>query len=445
MSLSTNEDPRPRPVPLHRFVLPWADPHAKSDAPPEAIVRNFPELAGGSWGRGRLVFRSEAAGCFKCHTLLGDTGKIGPDLHGLVQRDYASVMRDLINPSFAINPDHIGHAISLKDGRILTGVLRTEGGELLLGDEKGNTTKIKKDDIDEMKPAEASIMPKGLLDKLSKEQVRDLLTYLLMPPPKMPLDSPLPAPPIRTQAEVAASLAGAPKHEGAYRFMNIVLVAGEKDHGPGEHDYPAWQRAWLELLTADPTLTVSTAWEFPDDEQLKVADVLVFFQKGSFKGDRPAKLDAYLKRGGGAVYLHWAVNADEQVREFAERIGMASGAPAIAFRHGPLTLDMHNTDHPILRNFRKLELYDESYWKMAGDPSKFTLLATSTEDNQPTPQMWVVDHDPGRVFVAIPGHYNWTFDDPLFRIILLRGIAWTAREPVDRFNDLVPLGARLSR
>lgn len=59
--------------------------------------------------------------------------------------------------------------------------------------------------------------------------------------------------------------------------------------------------------------------------------------------------------------------------------------------------------------------------------------------------MWAVDHNPGRVFVRIPGHYSWTFGDPLFRILVLRGIAWTAREPVDRFNELVPLGARLAR
>jgi len=36
-----------------------------------------------------------------------------------------------------------------------------------------------------------------------------------------------------------------------------------------------------------------------------------------------------------------------------------------------------------------------------------------------------------------------TFDDPQFRILLLRGIAWTAKEPVDRFNDLVPPGASI--
>jgi hypothetical protein len=44
----------------------------------------------------------------------------------------------------------------------------------------------------------------------------------------------------------------------------------------------------------------------------------------------------------------------------------------------------------------------------------------------------------------ILGHYSWTFDDPLFRILLLRGIAWTAGESVNRFNPLIFPGANIT-
>jgi type 1 glutamine amidotransferase len=47
------------------------------------------------------------------------------------------------------------------------------------------------------------------------------------------------------------------------------------------------------------------------------------------------------------------------------------------------------------------------------------------------------------VFVSILGHFSWTFDDPLFRVLVLRGICWTSRQPVDRLNDLALPGARL--
>jgi len=49
----------------------------------------------------------------------------------------------------------------------------------------------------------------------------------------------------------------------------------------------------------------------------------------------------------------------------------------------------------------------------------------------------------GRVHVNILGHYNWTFNDPVFRVLVLRGIAWAAGEPVDRFNGLVLLDVDL--
>jgi len=444
IAFHTNEDSRPRPLALNRFLLPWVERHRPDQEEPSPI-RQIAELEGGSWGRGRRVFHSEAAACFKCHAIGGIGEKLGPDLANLIHRDYASVLRDIANPSYAINPDYIAHAVVLNDGKVLTGVLRSEGDQLLLGDEQAKVTRIDRHQIDSMQPAAVSIMPKALHEKLTAEQLRDLMTFLLTPPPHMPLDSPLKAPPLRTQAELAAVLAGAPEMPDATRLLKIVLVAGQKDHGPGEHDYPAWQLQWGQLLAAAPNVNVSAAWEFPNDEQLTEADVLIFFQKGSWNKARAAHIDKFLARGGGAVYIHWAVNGDERGADFSRRIGLASSAGGIGFRHGPLTLDLHNTDHPILRNFESLQLYDESYWRLAGNPQDITLLATSVEDGAAQPQIWTHEKGDGRVFVSIPGHYSWTFDDPLFRVLLLRSIAWTAREPVDRFNELASLGARLLR
>ncbi len=442
----TNEDQRARPFPLQRFVLPWVR-EGRVEGPVGESVGQLAELQGGSWGRGRRVFHSDAAGCYRCHAMQGRGATIGPDLGNLIHRDYGSVLRDLKNPGFAINPDYVGQTVVLKDGRVLTGVLQTRAGQLLLGDTQGRQTELDPAEIEQMQPSAISVMPQGIVEKLSAEDLRDLLTYLLTPAPAMPLESPLQAPPLRTQAEVAAALAGSRGLDDLrpLKRLQLVLVDGVKDHGPGEHDYPAWRAAWQELLSSAEAVDVRVVREFPDDELLATADILVFFQKGSFDAPRPEQLDDFLKRGGGAVYIHWAVNGNDRVSDFAGRIGLASWGGRIAFRHGPLTLDMHNHDHPIVRNYERLQLYDESYWKLTGDPQQVTLLASSLEDGMATPQMWVREHGEGRVFVSIPGHYSWTFDDPLFRVLLLRGIAWTAHESVDRFNDLVYPGARLSR
>jgi type 1 glutamine amidotransferase len=290
-------------------------------------------------------------------------------------------------------------------------------------------------------------MPDDLVKQLGPERTKDLLVFLLAPPPSMPRDytgsEKRPKP--RTMAEVNAILAGAPNPAEKTRPIRVVLVAGAKDHGPGEHDYPAWQRAWKELLSAADNIEVVTAMEWPAKEEFAKADAMVFFQRGNWDANRAAQIDAFLERGGGLTYIHWAVDGQKDAPGFAKRIGRSWGAGS-KFRHGALDLTFNkDAKHPIARNFDKLHLVDESYWNLTGELKADRILATQVEDKQPQPLFWSLEHGKGRVFVSIPGHYSWSFDDPLFRVLLLRGIAWTAREPVDRFNDLVWPGADVAK
>src|SRR5690606_6156170 len=103
----TATDRRERAFPLRRFLQPWVSPSASTTAVEEQLSQLPPELEGGSWGHGRKIFFGEVAGCSKCHLLAGEGGRIGPDLTNLRHRDYHSVLRDIVNPSFAINPDHL--------------------------------------------------------------------------------------------------------------------------------------------------------------------------------------------------------------------------------------------------------------------------------------------------------------------------------------------------
>ena len=250
-------------------------------------------------------------------------------------------------------------------------------------------------------------------------------------------------PPPRSQAEVEKLLAGS-NAENEDKPFRVVLVAGPKDHKKGEHDYPNWQKVWSRMLSLQKQTEVETAWEFPEPEQLKKADVLVFYQRGRWNEQRAAAMDPFLARGGGAVYIHWAVDGRGGEQEMAKRIGLASLGGSIGYRHGPLRIDFsHNPDHPISRNLTEVDWVDESYWRLRGDPSKITLLGTGVEEGEPRPLFWTVERGRGRVFVSIPGHYMWTFDDPIFRAVLLRGIAWVGHRNVDRFNDLVTLDARV--
>lgn len=250
-------------------------------------------------------------------------------------------------------------------------------------------------------------------------------------------------PPPRPQAEVEKLLSGAQQVVDK-KPLRIVLVAGPKDHDQGEHDYPAWQKIWSRLLAESPHTEIDTAWEFPKQEQIDAADVLVFYQRGRWDAARAAAMDPFLARGGGAVYIHWAVDGRGGEEAMAERIGLAALGGSIGYRHGDIDVDFsHNPEHPISRNLKQVQWVDESYWRLRGDPSRITLLGTGVEEGEPRPLFWTVTHGRGRVFVSIPGHYAWTFDDPVFRTMLLRGIAWAGHRDVDRFNELATLDARV--
>ena len=439
----TAEDRTERPLAAHRLLVPWAQPAAPTED--WLAERRVPELEGGSWARGRAVFLSQEAACSKCHAVHGQGGVIGPDLSNLVHRDHASVMRDITHPSYAVNPDYISHVVVLKDGRTMTGTLRTVGRRLLVSDPQANVVELDPDDIDSLTASTTSIMPEGLPRLLGPERMRDLMTFLLVKPPHMPTAGAGDPPAARPRADVAAVLAGAPEPPEPTRPLEIVLVAGDKDHGPGEHDYPAWQRVWAELLAAGRDVEVGTAWDWPAAEAFATADVMVFYQKGTWTPERARDVDGYLARGGGLVYIHYAVDGGRDAPGFAERIGLAWEGGRSRFRHGPLEVDFSpGRSHPIARNLDAARFFDESYWRLAGDPARMRPIATAVEEGSPQPLFWTCEPARGRVFVSIPGHYSWTFDDPLFRVLLLRGIAWAAKEPVDRFNDLVTPGARIA-
>jgi putative heme-binding domain-containing protein len=180
VSWFTNEDARPRALPLHRILLPWAIVPRNQ---PTDIVRKIPEIAGGDWAAGKKVFFGEKANCAKCHTVRGEGAQIGPDLSNLVFRDYESVLRDIREPSAAINPDYLSYAIELADGKTLTGVLNgSDDKTVRVADLTGKISEVARKQVTSMSPSRTSIMPERLLDGLTDGQRRDLLTFLLMAP-----------------------------------------------------------------------------------------------------------------------------------------------------------------------------------------------------------------------------------------------------------------------
>ena len=175
----TNEDSRERAVPLRRFLLPWVTPLQMTNE-----QKDVPELAGGDFKAGRDLFFGQSIGCARCHTIRGDGGKVAPDLSNLIHRDYASVLKDIRQPSATINPDYLNYIITLNDGEPLSGiVVGASDKEIRLGSPGGAIAVVPRSTIESMSTSKVSMMPEGLLDALSPQQIKDLMTFLLTEPP----------------------------------------------------------------------------------------------------------------------------------------------------------------------------------------------------------------------------------------------------------------------
>ena len=133
-----------------------------------------------------------------------------------------------------------------------------------------------------------------------------------------------PAPPARKMSEVAKVLGSEPQAAKNLAPLKILLCAGPKDHGPDEHDYPLWLKRWSQLLARGQGVTISTSMGFPSADQLAAADVAVFYNANpGWSTNKAATLDRFHERGGGAVYIHYAVDGGKEPAAAAERIGLA--------------------------------------------------------------------------------------------------------------------------
>lgn len=122
----------------------------------------------------------------------------------------------------------------------------------------------------------------------------------------------------------------------------------------------------------------------------------------------------------------------------------------------PVTLTNAALESPIFKGFPKtFALSDEFYWQLRGDPTGITPLLTAPAgpsiaskplpgppkpedlDGKAWPVMWTREAGKSRVFVSGVGHNYFTFNDPYFRIILLRAMAWTLHESFEPFKPLV--------
>jgi putative heme-binding domain-containing protein len=146
------------------------------------LAGSVASMHGRSYASAMQVF--QVANCIACHKM-GERGvAIGPDLTKLDDSmKPEDILKDLLNPSAKINEKYQSYQILTEDDQTITGLIVAEDGDSIDLVEnplaKSEVRKISKSDIKIRKASPVSLMPKGLLDKLSRDEILDLIALLV--------------------------------------------------------------------------------------------------------------------------------------------------------------------------------------------------------------------------------------------------------------------------
>jgi putative heme-binding domain-containing protein len=132
----------------------------------------------GDASRGRVVY---AKTCAQCHTLFDTGGLVGPDLTGSNRGDLEYILQNMVDPNAVIPNDYQSSTLETKDDRVMTGIVKSQDENSVTIVTANETVTIPRNEIASLSKSQLSMMPDGLLDALSEQEVRDLIYYLSRP------------------------------------------------------------------------------------------------------------------------------------------------------------------------------------------------------------------------------------------------------------------------
>jgi putative heme-binding domain-containing protein len=139
-------------------------------------------LSGRNFGNGKQMFA--VASCTGCHRLEGVGNQFGPDLMQLdIKTTQADLLQHLIEPSAKIHEKFQNSVFELTSGQVVSGLVVSENDTTVEVVENplvsAQPRRIPKSEIDDRNVSKSSLMPKGLLDKLTQDEILDLMAYVL--------------------------------------------------------------------------------------------------------------------------------------------------------------------------------------------------------------------------------------------------------------------------
>ena len=136
----------------------------------------FATTQSGDANLGKIVYKNQ---CSKCHQHQGEGVKIGPDMTGMAAHPKKELLIHILDPNRDVEGNFRQYVVSTKAGKILTGMLASETkSSIELIDTEAKKQTVLREDIDEIKASDRSLMPEGFEKQLSKPDLVNLLEFL---------------------------------------------------------------------------------------------------------------------------------------------------------------------------------------------------------------------------------------------------------------------------
>jgi putative membrane-bound dehydrogenase-like protein len=124
---------------------------------------------------GRAMF---AKTCQKCHILFGTGAKIGPEITGSQRANLDYLLSNIIDPSAVMAKEYAPHVVRTADGQVVTGILKGELNGVYTFQTPDDVRQLSKDDIEEMKLSDKSLMPDNQIQQFTQHELRSLVAYV---------------------------------------------------------------------------------------------------------------------------------------------------------------------------------------------------------------------------------------------------------------------------
>lgn len=178
--LRSHDDPQLQHRVASLLPVPTAVARAELQPKLDRIQQTLRAATGSPYG-GEPIFMER---CASCHQLFHKGGRIGPNLTPYQRDDLTTMLPSILDPGAEIREGFVNYLIETRDERSLSGFIADQDANVVvLRGLDGQDQTIERAAIAKMEAARTSLMPEGLLDDLSDQQLRDLFAYLRIPQP----------------------------------------------------------------------------------------------------------------------------------------------------------------------------------------------------------------------------------------------------------------------